>query len=254
MSTNVDHEKTFITIKEYLTHLFTGQGNTLQIFHSCPLCTRICNITKRFKGTLISIVEICPHYDHIKTWKSQPYVSDNPAGNFQLTPAFSFARQSTNKLLKALKVQAIYQSTFYSHKKWYCFQPYTGKQRVVLQQSFRDNVDLGGDMRADSSGHSAKFWSYNMVNFNMNRVLDIHLVQSNKVGNSLRMEKEGLLRIIAALEEAAVSIDSIVTDRHPSIQKYLREERPDIKYTYDGWHVAKCGGVAFHVKLVEKMP
>lgn len=35
-----------------------------------------------------------------------------------------------------------------------------------------------------------------MINFNVNRVLDVQLVKSNEVGNSQRMEKEGLLRSI----------------------------------------------------------
>ncbi|CDQ69536.1 unnamed protein product [Oncorhynchus mykiss] len=35
------------------------------------------------------------------------------------------------------------------------------------------------------------------------------------------MEKEGLVRSLSALEAAGVKIHSIVTDRHPSIQKFL---------------------------------
>lgn len=42
------------------------------------------------------------------------------------------------------------------------------------------------------------------------------------------------------MEEADVSIGSIITDQHFSIQKFLREEMPDIKHYYDGCHVAKC--------------
>lgn len=64
--------------------------------------------------------------------------------------------------------------------------------------------------------------------------------------------EEGLLRSLAALEEADVSIGSIVTDRHTSIQKYLREERPDIKHYYYNhlyWlaSMSKCG-----VKMVAR--
>lgn len=53
------------------------------------------------------------------------------------------------------------------------------------------------------------------------------------------MEKEGLVRSITALEEAGVKIGNIVTDRHPQIQKFLREEKPTIQHFFDVWHVAK---------------
>lgn len=53
------------------------------------------------------------------------------------------------------------------------------------------------------------------------------------------MEKEGLIRSLAFLEGLGVKIDCLVTDRHPQIQKYLREHKPYIKHFYDVWHVAK---------------
>ena len=36
---------------------------------------------------------------------------------------------------------------------------------------------LGGDGRADSPGHSAKFGTYSMIELNHNVVLDIQIVQ-----------------------------------------------------------------------------
>uniref|UniRef100_A0AAV2LZS8 Uncharacterized protein n=1 Tax=Knipowitschia caucasica TaxID=637954 RepID=A0AAV2LZS8_KNICA len=56
-------------------------------------------------------------------------------------------------------------------------------------------------MRADSPGHSAKYGSYTMMDLKSNKVVDIQLVQSNEVGNSVRMEKEGLVRSLTMLEE-----------------------------------------------------
>ena len=53
------------------------------------------------------------------------------------------------------------------------------------------------------------------------------------------MEKEGLSKSLAVLQSAGLSIDAIVTDRHPQIQKYLREAVPSVKHFYDVWHVAK---------------
>lgn len=47
------------------------------------------------------------------------------------------------------------------------------------------------------------------------------------------MEKEGLKRSLALLKERRVTIDCIVTDRHPQIQKFLRET--GINQYYDVW-------------------
>ena len=51
------------------------------------------------------------------------------------------------------------------------------------------------------------------------------------------MEKEGLKRSLALLEERGVTLDCIVTDRHPIIQKFLRET--NITQYYDVWHMEK---------------
>ena len=47
--------------------------------------------------------------------------------------------------------------------------------------------------------------------------------KSNEVGGSHNMEKEGLKRSLELLESKGVAVDYIVTDRHPQIQKFLRD-------------------------------
>lgn len=51
------------------------------------------------------------------------------------------------------------------------------------------------------------------------------------------MEKEGLTRSLALLESRGINLDCIVTDRHPQVQKFLRERK--ITHYYDVWHMAK---------------
>ena len=53
------------------------------------------------------------------------------------------------------------------------------------------------------------------------------------------MEKEGLIRSVTLLEKAGLAIGSLVTDRHPQIQKYVREEMIQTIHYFDVWHVAK---------------
>lgn len=113
----------------------------------------------------------------------------------------------------------------------------TVQDSMMEQLSQQESVILGGDLRADSPGHSAKFGSYSMMDLRSNTIIDIQLVQSNEVGGSYHMEKEGLKRSLALLEARGVALDSIVTDRHPQIQKFLREA--NVTQYYDVWHMEK---------------
>ncbi|XP_075891651.1 uncharacterized protein LOC142894271 [Nelusetta ayraudi] len=116
----------------------------------------------------------------------------------------------------------------------------TGKQQNELlhQLSQKEKVVLGGDVRADSPGHSAKFGSYTTMDLDTNTIVDMQLIQSNEVGGSYHMEKEGLKRSLALLDARGVTVDCIVTDRHPQIQKFLREN--NVTHYYDVWHIAKA--------------
>ena len=53
------------------------------------------------------------------------------------------------------------------------------------------------------------------------------------------MEKEGLIRSLKFLQDSGLHIDALVTDRHPQVQKYMRECQPAVKHYYDCWHVSK---------------
>ena len=61
--------------------------------------------------------------------------------------------------------------------------------------------------------------------------------QSNEVGGSYHMELEGLKRSLEHLAENGITLEYIVTDRHPQVQKYLKDN--DIKQFYDIWHLEK---------------
>lgn len=120
-------------------------------------------------------------------------------------------------------------------------------------------LTLGGDGRADSPGHSAKYGTYSVMDLDSNKVIDFKIIQvvkcfiiitplmyihynflqSNEVGGSYHMEKEGLIRVIHFLTENNLSIGVLVTDRHKQINKWLRENHKSISHYYDVWHVVK---------------
>ena len=49
-----------------------------------------------------------------------------------------------------------------------------------------------------------------------------------------------MARALQKLTDCDLDVDTIITDRHPQIAKYIRTEHQDITHLYDIWHVAKC--------------
>jgi len=53
------------------------------------------------------------------------------------------------------------------------------------------------------------------------------------------MEKEGLIRCVKAFSNEGIQIQTLVTDRHGQIVKWVRENMPDTTHCFDVWDVAK---------------
>ncbi|XDV42669.1 hypothetical protein PO909_011287 [Leuciscus waleckii] len=217
----------------------------LQLFEQCPVCQRVTNVQRKVFGTFLSVEQRCPHCDFFRKWNSQPIIQSTPAGNLQLSVALyangaSFFK--VKQIFQAMKLKMIHYTTFRIHARRY-IQPAivhswkTAQDGILHQLRQQQNIVLGGDMRADSPGHSAKFGSYSVMDLSTSTIIDLQLVQRNEVGGSNNMEKEGLRRSLDLLRAHGVTFDSIVTDRHPQIQKYLREA--NITQYYDVWHIEK---------------
>ncbi|XP_031172133.2 uncharacterized protein LOC116061900 isoform X1 [Sander lucioperca] len=205
----------------------------------------MCDVRKTIRGTFLAVDQTCHRCEFNRQWKSQPFIGSTPAGNIHLSAAVYFTGTSfiqMKKVFNAFGVRSMRYQAFGKHAKTYLEPAIVWKwkraQQVELQSlSQQSKVIIGGDMRADSPGHCAKFGSYTVMNLETSTVIDIQLVQSNEVGGSYYMEKEGLKRSLALLEASGVTLDCIVTDRHLQIQKYLREK--GITQYYDVWHIDK---------------
>ncbi|XP_070209079.1 uncharacterized protein [Littorina saxatilis] len=110
---------------------------------------------------------------------------------------------------------------------------------ISTTRQMQKAVILGGDGRADLPGHCAKFGVYSLMDLTIMKISIIHLVQSNEVQNSSRMELEGLKRGVNLLQQSGIQIAELVTDRHPQVLKYVRENMPTTKQSVDVWHVSK---------------
>ena len=66
-----------------------------------------------------------------------------------------------------------------------------------------------------------------------------------KYGNA--MEYRGLIRALDFLEQNPIVVETLITDRHKQIAKYMRQAHPDITHQFDVWHVSKSKSLfAYH--------
>uniref|UniRef100_A0A1X7UU62 Uncharacterized protein n=1 Tax=Amphimedon queenslandica TaxID=400682 RepID=A0A1X7UU62_AMPQE len=89
------------------------------------------------------------------------------------------------RVFRTIGCASISCNSFYREQRQYLF-PAIFQLWDIYQQSYFAQLAqegqplvLGGDGRADSPGHSAKYGSYSLMELNHNIVLDIQLVQVN---------------------------------------------------------------------------
>ena len=100
-------------------------------------------------------------------------------------------------------------------------------------------INLNGDRRCDSPGHSAKYGTYTLMDDDSGKVVAFSVIQVSQVISCNAMEKEGFKRCIESLQDDMVQIDRIATDRHVSISSFMNKDRPQINHQYDVWHLSK---------------
>ena len=158
---------------------------------SCVSCHNSCVGEIAYqKGTYIAVRQMCSHCGHKRIWMSQPSIRDVPAGNILLSAGILFAGATPGKILRLLnhiQVACISERTFYRHQSRF-LEPavlavWEVKQSRLLAEckACATPLSVGGDGRADSPGHSAKYGSYGLINLNTNKVIHIQLVQVIKI-------------------------------------------------------------------------
>ncbi|KAK7475855.1 hypothetical protein BaRGS_00032905 [Batillaria attramentaria] len=182
------------------------------------------------------------------TWDSQPFIKDIPAGNLLMSSSILFSGALPSKVFRFLhhfNVAAISDDAFFDHQSafvcpsidmvWHRFR----NEYITFMRERCQPLVLGGDGRADTPGHSAKFGTYSLLDMDIMKVVDVQLVQSNVAGGSVKMELKGLQDSIQSLADAGLTVGQLVTDRHPSIIKWVREHMQGTQHSFDVWHVVK---------------
>ena len=142
-------------------------------------------------------------------------------------------------------VRFIGKTRFYSIQKKYLFPAinhiYEKQKENILYKLKSENIaiDVVGDGRFDSPGFCAKYGTYTIMNAQNNQIIDFFVAHVHNAGNSQRMELYGFCKVINSLINNGITINSIVTDRHTQIRKFLKDHLPNILHQFDVWHFCK---------------
>lgn len=133
---------------------------------------------------MVKIRQRCKSCPYIREWFSQPFVRNKPAGNLLISAGILFSGSVPSKALRMfnfMNLCSISMSTFMNHQKYYLYPAigivWHNYQKDYFNDMQNKSVVIGGDGRADTPGHSAKFGSYTMIDLNEGVVVDVQLVQ-----------------------------------------------------------------------------
>ena len=109
---------------------------------------------------------------HKNKWQSQPKIDSNIAGNVLLAGSILFrgnSFQNINSFAQRLNLAFIGKSFFYDIQKEFVF-PVVNKawkdhqENVIKEVKKSKKLNICGDGRCDSPGHSAKYGTYTVMN------------------------------------------------------------------------------------------
>ncbi|XP_070390968.1 uncharacterized protein [Dermacentor albipictus] len=160
---------------QHKDYFLVSRDNLLTLLNMCRTCfSTSCTVSFSCSGTRITAKTECPR-GHEHMWASQPLVGMKPKGNVDLSAAILFSGSSaagTLRMMRLMGVQVISDQTFFSYQKAYLFPAVTAvsisfvwdeHQKGLLAAAGDSSLELCGDGRCDSPGHSAKFLTYSFL-------------------------------------------------------------------------------------------
>ncbi|KAM9836746.1 uncharacterized protein ACBR49_019177 [Aulostomus maculatus] len=214
-------------------------------FQTCPECKQDCEVRRRQLGTFVSFSQLCSSCKYSSRWDSQPIRGSTPLGNIQMSAAIYFtggAFTQLERILRAMNIQMFQYEMFKKHARMYLDPTVNYKwkteQRALLGQlREKRRIAVVGDLRTGPPGDPTKLASYTLMHLESNRILDVQLLQGEKVGGGMNMEREGLRRGLDLLEANKLKAACVVTDRRSHVQKLLKER--GVPQHYDVWRLEK---------------
>ena len=129
--------------------------------NKCHVCENEINLIR--KGSFLKAESRCLECTSSFTWSSQPYISNHPAGNILLSSGILLSGLPVSRVLLLfdhLNISHHSYNSYLIHQKTILFPTvntiWKSKQAELLQtlQAEGQPLELAGDGRADSPGHS----------------------------------------------------------------------------------------------------
>ena len=197
-------------------------------------------------GTCLTATFTCMQGHEFK-WKSQPMFGQQAAGNILLTAAIcvsgnTFAKMES--LCETFKLMFIGRTSFHKIENDYVIpsihRMYTQQKDIITGALRNKKLVVSGDGRCDSPGFNAKYGTYTIMDAQTSAIVGFNVIQVTEAEHSSsKMELVGCKRTMEDLKRDGLEIQTIATDRHVQIRKYLKDEHPNINHQFDVWHLTK---------------
>lgn len=207
-----------------------------ELFKHCSTCgVPVSEQEKTEKGTMLTIKTLCLN-GHANIWNSQPVIKGVPVGNL-LIPAAVLHSGNTythlNSFATILNLKFVSEKHFYRTQGKYLFQVvntcWKEQQKEILSNlKLEKAINVCGDGRYDSPGHSTKYGTYTLLDESTKKVIAFSLVQVSEVSSSNAMEYEGCKRSLDKILGENIPIRCLTTDRHTTITAKMKTEYPEI--------------------------
>ncbi|CAC5426251.1 unnamed protein product [Mytilus coruscus] len=205
-----------------------------QLLSVCRECNSQCVPIIEFSiGTMISTSSVCA-FGHVYKWKSQNCHERLTWGNLLLASAIMLSGNNTAKIVRLfdqMKLKGISERSVRRLQTEYTscavIDEFDSQQADLIPslQGPDKQIVVCGDGMCDSSGYSAKYGSYTLMDLNTNEILDIQLVQL------CELEAELLHIVSICLVDYVEALLKRTFDRRNNLSS-IKEALEDFKVVY----------------------
>ena len=142
------------------------------------------HMKKDINGTCIMCSYLCECGSSFY-WTSQPHSGTMPYGNLLTAAAIMFSGGSATRILnmmKHLKLACFTERTYFRLQQFYLIpsiqELYNLKQNVLLSR-LKNSIQVAGNGRCCSPGHTAKYGSYSFLEMDTGKIIHTELVQAS---------------------------------------------------------------------------
>ncbi|XP_056100392.1 uncharacterized protein LOC130078757 [Rhinichthys klamathensis goyatoka] len=168
-----------------------NESKLMELFQKCTVCgASMCDVNQNVKtsGSRIRVLWKCNN-GHTGDWESCPTVRGMAENNLLAAAATLFTGGTYTDIADwagLLNIQLPHKSNYYSIQSSYLIpviaeeykkQEDTIRARLICQTLDGEGVQICGDGRSDSPGHSCKYTTYSFMDDSTNQIVTFELIQ-----------------------------------------------------------------------------